>query len=146
MSNTRLTKLYRSVTDSPLRLPWAEMQAKLDVDPRDWVLHEYKAASGGEISQTLGAQAERIKAGKAGSANKNTCSYVYHVRSGNGRTEIETPHGITRTVRWSKGDTFAVPAWSTILHHASNEDDAYLFAFCDRPALKALSMYVADMG
>ncbi|KAJ9493832.1 hypothetical protein H2202_010687 [Exophiala xenobiotica] len=134
----------KPIHDSPLRFPWADMQAKLDDNPDDWARSEYETRSGGHISQTLGAHAERVRAGKTGVVPRNTCSHVYHVRSGNGMTVIQPPDGREQKVQWTSRDTFAVPAWSKITHHAAEGGDAYLFVLSDRPVLDALNMYVSD--
>lgn len=51
-------------------------------------LQHYRLESGNYISVTLGAHAERITAGKQSTARRDTCSYIYHVYAGSGRSEI----------------------------------------------------------
>lgn len=118
------------------------MQQRLNAEPGDWAGCNYKTSTGAYISKTLGALAERVNAGKTGGPPRESCSYVYHAVAGNGSTEIELSKGGTETVQWQQGDTFAVPAWSRVTHHASSDGDAYLFVLSDRPALDQLGMYV----
>ena len=120
------------------------MQKRLNAEPGDWARCHYKTSTGAYISKTLGAHAERVKSGKTGSTPRESCSYVYHAVAGNGSTEIEPSRGGTETVQWQQGDTFAVPAWSWVTHHASSDGDAYLFVLSDRPALDQLGMYVCE--
>ncbi len=129
---------------SPFRFPWADMKERLDSDDADWSRHIYFKDDGGYISKTLGAHAEKVKAGKKSEARRETLSYVYHVQSGSGRTEIELFSGEKKTVEWGKSDTFAVPAWSRISHEADGGQDAYLFVLSDMPIVESLDMYVKE--
>jgi gentisate 1,2-dioxygenase len=117
------------------------MQAKLDAEIGPWGLIHYRDASGNYISGTLGAHAEKVTASKESTPRRDTCSYIYHVRSGMGKSEITTASGDTKTVEWNAHDTFAVPAWSYIVHRANSGEDAYLFVLSDRPLLERLKMY-----
>lgn len=117
------------------------MKSKLDADGKDWSLQHYRNRSGGYISSTLGAHAERVKAGKSSNSRRDTCAYIYHAHIGSGKSEITTANGEKTTVIWQQNDTFAVPAWSRIVHHADEGQDAYLFVLSDRPLLEKLNMY-----
>ena len=120
------------------------MQKRLDAEPGGWARCEYKTSKGAYISKTLGAHAERVNAGKTGSPPRESCSYVYHAVVGNGSTEIELSRGGTETIQWQQRDTFAVPAWSRVTHHASADGDAYFFVLSDRPALDQLGMFISE--
>ena len=48
------------------------------------------------------------------------------------------------TVTWNKNDTFAVPAWSRIVHEADDGSDAYLFVINDRPLQERLGMFFVN--
>ena len=139
-----LTRDKRPVADSPLRYPWADMKLRLDDVQADYVMLDYKDATSGSgpISPTLGAMAIRITARKTARPQRDTCSYVLHVVAGSGTTELKGEH--TATIRWSKGDTFAIPAWSHIVHLPDAGENAYLFGLTDRPFLEGLSMYIQD--
>lgn len=127
--------------DSPLCFPWDEMKKQLDSDPSDWTLQHYRNRSGEYISTTLGAHAERLKAGTNSPAHRDTCAYIYHAHMGSGKSDITAANGEKTTVVWQANDTFAVPAWSQIVHHADGSEDAYLFVLSDRPLLERLNMY-----
>ncbi|OAP59251.1 hypothetical protein AYL99_06549 [Fonsecaea erecta] len=131
----------KPVSNSALRFPWEDMKARLDADSAPWALQHYQSPSGDFISSTLGAHAEKVQAGKQSMGKRDTCSYIYHVHSGHGQTEITTTSGATKMVRWGPHDTFAVPAWSRIVHTADGEQDCYLFVLSDRPLLVQLKMY-----
>lgn len=136
--------LNRPVNDSPLRYPWAIMKAALDGIPGDFASRDYNDATSGTgpISPTLGAMALRINAGTTVRPQRDTCSFVFHIIQGSGKTNISCLK--STTIQWSKGDTFAVPAWSHIIHDVNAGEDAYLFALTDRPLLDNLDMYILD--
>jgi gentisate 1,2-dioxygenase len=126
-----IRKSNRPVSHSTIRFPFAEMKKKLDTKPAPWALDHYYAASGGYISGTLGAHAEKVAAGQQSPARRDTCSYIYHVHAGAGKSEIVKCTGKSKTVRWEVHDTFCVPAWSRIVHTADGEQDSYLFVLSD---------------
>ena len=121
------------------------MKNKLDSQGTDWALEHYHDASGDYISGTLGGHAERVAAGKTSPMRRDTCAYIYHVHAGSGKSEITTANGEATTVTWQKHDTFAVPAWSRIVHEANTHEDAYFFVLSDRPLLEKLEMYAARL-
>jgi len=120
------------------------MKAKLDADSRDWCLHHYRDSHGNYVSATLSAHAERIKAGKRSESRRDTCAYIYHVREGSGTSDITTAAGENIKLCWQQHDTFAVPAWSRIVHESDAHADSYLFVLSDRPLLQALKMYSVE--
>jgi len=61
-------------------------------------------------------------------------STVYHVAEGGGFSVI---HG--QRFDWTEGDTFVVPAWAWH-EHASENGEAVLFSFSDRPILQAFAL------
>lgn len=91
------------------------------------------------LSRTVGAQAERVDRGCRSTASRESCSFVYHCFEGYGSTALRLANGELKTVEWSKGDTFAVPAWTEIVHKATER--SYLFAINDLPLLENLGMY-----
>ena len=124
-----------STTDSHLKYPWAEMQAKLDAHAGPFAEERYAhRRTGGHISKTLGAVVERLAAGTTAPKRRETSSSVYHVHSGTGFTTV----GET-TLHWESGDTIAIPAWMPFEHHATGA--TYLFRFDDKPMLDALGYY-----
>lgn len=120
---------------SALKYPWDEMQAALDALPGDFAARPYlHREHGGALSRIIGASAERLRAGAAAPARRETASMVYHVHSGRGATRIGDTH-----VAWQQGDTFCIPAWMPYRHAADAQ--AYLFRFDDRPLLDAIGAY-----
>lgn len=104
------------------------------------------------ISATLGAHAERLRAGHSSRWRRDTCSYIYHVHAGSGMSEITLWNGETKRVRWGPHDTFCVPGWSGVVHTADADvegeregnGDVYLFVLSDLPLLERLGMYRED--
>ena len=120
------------------------MKKRLDDTGSDWSMQTYHNPDQEYISLTLGAHAERIKAGTKSPPRRDTCAYIYHVQSGSGKSEITKSNGETKTVEWEKSDTFAVPAWSRIVHFPNDASDTYFFVLSDRPLLENLQMYAED--
>jgi gentisate 1,2-dioxygenase len=116
------------------------MKATLDSKPGPWALEHYRDASGNYISSTMGAHAERLEASQQSAPRRDTCSYIYHVKSGSGKSNITKANGESDTVEWEVHDTFAVPAWSRIVHTANPGEGVYLFVLSDRPLLERLNM------
>jgi gentisate 1,2-dioxygenase len=124
------------------KYPWAEMQPKLDAKPGAAVEERYHMrANGAEISATIGASAYRIDKGAKTSPARETASAVFHVYEGSGRTQVGDI-----TLNWKRGDSFAVPAWQTVVHENTGDERVYLFRFDDRPLMSALSALRADEG
>ena len=120
------------------------MKKRLDDSTGDWSMQTYHQSGEEYISATLGAHAERVKAGARSTSRRDTCAYIYHVQSGSGKSVVTKANGEVKTVTWEKNDTFAVPAWSLIDHSANDDSDAYFFVLSDRPLLESLQMYAKD--
>jgi gentisate 1,2-dioxygenase len=122
---------------SYLRYPWDEMQARLDKLPAAHAHLPYiHRRSGGPVSATIGASAERLDAGAKAEQRRETASSIYHVRAGRGHSAIGDA-----TIVWEPGDTIAVPAWMPYEHHNDGNTTAYLFRLDDVPLLQALGLY-----
>jgi len=122
--------------DSPIVFPWSKMQAKLDAAPGNWVSIPYLKSDGREVSRTLGGSAERLNAGQASPAVRETASSVYHIVEGSGYTEVDG-----KKIVWEQGDTFCIPTWHRYQHFASEAGTVYLYRFDDKPMLNALGFY-----
>lgn len=79
----------QDVDTHPTLFPWTTTQAALDEQKGDWAVYRYRgtpehgASHIGEVSKVIGAQAERIRAGKSsGDVRQETLSMVYHVVDG----------------------------------------------------------------
>jgi gentisate 1,2-dioxygenase len=133
----RFPSVEVSNANSNVRYPWSEMRARLDADPGPSAIRPYlQRTTGGPLSATIGAQAERVAPHAATPPRLSTASYVYTVIAGTGSTTV----GGT-TLAWAPGDTFCIPAWTTysLLNVAS--EPAYLVSFTDRPLLDNLAIY-----
>ncbi|KAI0126967.1 RmlC-like cupin domain-containing protein [Xylariales sp. AK1849] len=135
-----------STDDSDLKVPWSLVQSRLDSMEGSHATYHYQVGKEGakrSLSLTIGAQAERIDANTASTPIRESCSFVYHCYEGQGRTRLRLGDGTEKNISWSKGDTFAVPAWTERMHHATGER-SYLFAVDDLPLLTSLGMYRAE--
>jgi gentisate 1,2-dioxygenase len=88
----------------------------------------------------MGGQAERIDQNSKSPPIRESCSFVYHCFQGQGRTTLRLADGSVQDIEWSRGDTFAVPAWTERVHKVGGER-SYLFAVNDLPLLSNLGMY-----
>jgi gentisate 1,2-dioxygenase len=127
-----------AATDSHLKFPWAEMQARLDADPGPYASADYvHRHTGAPLSRVIGAAAERLSGRCSSPTRRETAGIVYHVYEGRGLTRVGGD-----LLEWQRGDTFCIPAWSAYRHEASR--DAYLFRYDDRPILEAIGAYRAE--
>ncbi|KAI8144073.1 RmlC-like cupin domain-containing protein [Fennellomyces sp. T-0311] len=131
--------------NSSLKFPWAPVQAALDsTGDASYASYTYKKPDGSPLSYIIGGEAERIGANSVSPQRRETCSKVFHVYGGSGYSEVEDGKGNKTILKWTKSDTFAVPAWSGITHHNEGTETAYLFAFNDKPLLDNLALYRAQ--
>ena len=130
-------------TGSNRKYPWSEMQLQLDALPGAAVEARYKQRSGGgEVGLTCGAGAYRIDPGASTPMQRETASAIIHVYDGEGQTVFADGTALT----WTRGDTFALPAWQTSRMENTGSQRAYLFRFDDRPLLSAIGAYRCDAG
>jgi gentisate 1,2-dioxygenase len=123
--------------DSRLLYPWAEMQRALDAQSGSFAAQRYvHRTTGGEISATIGAAAERVDRGTSAPRRRETASSIYHVYAGRGKTRIGN-----ESIAWERNDTFAIPAWFPFEHVNTGDETAYLFRYDDRPLLESMAVY-----
>jgi gentisate 1,2-dioxygenase len=124
-----------------MKFPWEAMQARLDRPGGDYTSVEYQLPTGKPVSTTIGAYATRVAAGKSSKPIQETASNIFQVHAGAGYTEVVSPNGDqTYTLKWSKGDSFAIPSWYRFQTFAEGED-AYLFSFSDKPMQVTLGFW-----
>jgi gentisate 1,2-dioxygenase len=124
--------------ESHLRYPWADMEARLEADDGPYAFAEYvHRNTGGALSRTIGAAAERIAGGASSPTRRETAGVVYHVYKGRGSTTVGTT-----SLHWEKGDTFCIPSWMPYRHEAAKS--TFLFRYDDRPVLEAIGAYRAE--
>lgn len=104
----------------------------------------YKRADGSPLSKIIGADAERIGPNASSPLRRETCSKVFHVYDGKGYSVIDYGKVNKKRLHWSRNDTFAVPAWSSVVHYCDSNEDAYLFSFSDKPLLENLGLYCEE--
>jgi gentisate 1,2-dioxygenase len=125
-----------------MKFPWVNAQSVLDKDKSSsYSSYVYKNADGSTLSKIIGAEAERIGLNASSPLRRETCSKVFHVYEGKGYSEIDDGKGNKKRLDWSRSDTFAVPAWSSVVHYCQGSEDAYLFSFSDKPLLENLGLY-----
>lgn len=127
--------------DCEWQFPWKDVAASFEAQSGPHRFHHYKLRNGQPLSETLGAQAERIEVGHSTEIHQETTSFIYHCYEGNGRTIITPQQGEQVTVEWASKDTWAVPAWSKIQHINEGSEPAYLFAINDRPWMTNLGLF-----
>ena len=124
-----------------IRFPWADVRAALGAlatvtDKADAVQLAYVNPETGESClPTLGFSAQQLRAGRDLSPRKRSASSVIHVIEGQGESIID---GVT--LKWSEGDTLAIPTHAVVTHRATGQD-AYLFHVDDAPMQRALGFY-----
>jgi gentisate 1,2-dioxygenase len=100
----------KDAASSELHFPWMDMERELMALPGPHRTVRYtskeQGKEGQDVSVRLGAQCEHLQAGARSSSARENASAVYHVIDGEGETSIGEV-----TIEWTKGDTFAIPAW-----------------------------------
>lgn len=130
--------------NSKQKFSWGAVQRALDSDlSAPYARYEYTKADGSPLSKIIGAEAERVASSQASPKRRETCSEVFHVYDGTGYSEITDDKGNTAVLNWTRSDTFAVPAWSWVVHH-SKVDNSYLFSFSDKPLVCNLGLYHSE--
>jgi gentisate 1,2-dioxygenase len=125
------------------QFPWEPVEKALREIKSDYARYEYKHADGHYLSKTLSAQAERLAPGCSSPESQETVSFMYHVVEGDGFSMIRTSgEDGSCKIEWSTKDTFAIPAWSSVIHTNASRDgnDAFLVAINDRPMVEALGL------
>lgn len=124
--------------------PWSETERALeaigndaDGSPSDGIVLEYTNPwTGGSVMPTIDCRILRLRPGFSGLPARTTASTILHVVRGEATVEVgETSFDL------DPKDVVAVPGWARYrLDNASGSDDAVLFAYSNRPALRALHL------
>ncbi|QKX58761.1 uncharacterized protein TRUGW13939_05888 [Talaromyces rugulosus] len=125
------------------QFPWESVEKALKEVKGGYARYDYKHADGRHLSRTLSAQAERLSPNRSSPEIQETVSFVYHVMGGDGFSVIRVPgENESRKIEWTTKDTFAIPAWSSVVHTNTSRDgkDAFLAAINDRPMVEALGL------
>lgn len=133
----------RLVNQCTSQFPWKPVEKALQDMGGEYARYDYRHDDGSHLSLTLSVQAERVGPGASSPASQETASFMYHVVDGQGHTTIQTPGSSqSHTIEWTTKDTFAVPAWSQIVHTNTSQDgnEAFLVAINDRPMVESLGL------
>jgi len=118
--------------EAPIAFRWEGTLAALDAAQVEAGTGEAVSVElGPEKLDTIGLHMLRIPQGRATAPLRTTANNIYAVVRGSGVTEIDG-----ETLRWSFGDTIAVPAWRPFLHRAA--EDAVLLRVTDEPVFARL--------
>jgi len=123
-------KISRVATTSPYRFTRDSMTKKLDAarpDPDG--LHGPAIVLEAPDMPTMQLTMERLTTGSNLRRQRSTANRVFVVLEGAGETTIGD-----KLLRWSRGDTFAVPTWNWFSHNAAA--DALLFCMSDEPLMR----------
>ncbi len=135
----------QSITERDVRyrVSWQEALTGLEragSDPFDGRVFRYPSVNGQpDTLPTMGCELAELSAGWHGGRHRHTHVVAYHVVEGSGETAVEDT-----VLRWSRGDTFLVPAWRWHAHSIADDGPARLFSINDRPALQALGLHRED--
>ena len=124
------------------RYPWVEVKAKLDefckvdqASPYDDVLLEYvNPVNGGPTLPSLRCAIQKLRSGFDGQRHRKTCSTVYYVVEGEGKTAFDDT-----SLNWKSRDVFVVPTWQWHKHKVG-AGGATLFSVTDAPLLEYLGL------
>jgi gentisate 1,2-dioxygenase len=98
------------------------------------MLEYINPTTGGSSLPTMSSYLQLLRSGEHTQAHRHTSSAVYHVAEGRGHSVIAG-----QRFDWEEGDTFVVPSWAAH-EHASEDGEAVLFSFTDRPLLEAFDL------
>jgi gentisate 1,2-dioxygenase len=90
--------------------------------------------SGASVLPTLSCGMHRLRAGRSTLPRQQTGNVIWVVFRGEGTSIVGG-----RRFDWSAGDTFVVPSWAPVEHHATTPAD--LFTLADTPVLRALGVH-----
>jgi len=97
-------------------------------------------ATGDYAMPTIATFMQLLPKGFDGERYRSTDATVFNIVEGSGYSMV----GEER-YDWVKRDTFVVPSWIPVSHHAPN-GDAVLFSFSDRPVQKKLGLWRESRG
>ncbi len=83
---------------------------------------------------TMATNMQLLPGGFTTDLYRSTDATVFSVVEGSGTSAV----GET-TLQWQKRDTFVIPGWQDVRHHAN--EDSYLFSFSDRPVQEKLGLW-----
>jgi gentisate 1,2-dioxygenase len=123
---------------SPYRFRAQDIKARLDAAPVDADgSHGPRIRLDAPEMPSMGLTVERLETGLSTTPHRSTANRVFVVMDGAGSTVVDGAE-----LTWHRGDTVAVPMWSTFHHRA--DSDATLFGVTDEPVMRSLGYYRED--
>jgi gentisate 1,2-dioxygenase len=131
----RYAPIVSRADSSPYRFTAQDIAARLDAAaPSPDGAHGPRITLPNPEMPSMGLTVERLSSGAATAPHRSNANRVFVVMEGRGSTTV----GDTE-LAWQRGDTVAVPTWSTFQHRA--DADALLFGVSDEPVMRALGYY-----
>ncbi|WP_372602977.1 cupin domain-containing protein [Actibacterium sp.] len=122
-----------------MRFPWSRTEAALRqmakyTDERPVELDYVNPENGSDVLPTMGFTAMMMNKGETARPPLVSSSAVFHVIKGKGKTMVDG-----QLIEWSAKDTFSVPVFAALDHHA--EEESFLIRVHDRPLQEKLGYY-----
>jgi gentisate 1,2-dioxygenase len=115
--------IERVTPDSPYRFTWEQTV------PDNEGFFGRRIVLDTSTMPTIGVYMQQLDSGFRTRPYRSTANVVYCPMQGSGTSVIDG-----ETIDWNYGDTFAVPCWKTVEHHAS--EDSVLFSMTDEPVMR----------
>nr|O24721.2 RecName: Full=1-hydroxy-2-naphthoate 1,2-dioxygenasee; AltName: Full=1-hydroxy-2-naphthoate-degrading enzyme; AltName: Full=1-hydroxy-2-naphthoic acid dioxygenase [Nocardioides sp. KP7]BAA31235.2 1-hydroxy-2-naphthoate dioxygenase [Nocardioides sp. KP7] len=127
----------------PIRYPWKEVNARLDVydldagTPYDGLALRYaNPVTGGPTMATMDCWVQRLAPGFDGKSHRRSSSAITYVISGSGTMVTED-----ETITFNRGDVISLPNWTNFRWTNDSEiEPVLLFSMHDIPALEAFGL------
>ncbi|NMR32356.1 MULTISPECIES: cupin domain-containing protein [Micrococcaceae] len=127
----------------PIRYPWAEAKARLDLydlsagNEFDGLALRYaNPVTGGPTMPTMDCWVQRLAPGFDGRTHRRSSSAITYVISGSGTMQTDT-----ETITFSAGDVITLPNWTNFRWtNDSATEPVQLFSMHDIPALQAFGL------
>jgi gentisate 1,2-dioxygenase len=121
--------------DSPFRFSRDSIRRSLDqARPDAEGFHGRRIVLEAPDIPVMGLAMERLEAGSKTRAQRSTPNHVFQVCEGRGTSLIDGAPFV-----WTRGDTFVVPGWHKVEHHAAT--DSVLFDLSDEPLMRFSKYY-----
>lgn len=102
--------------------------------------------TGQHAMATMGTFVQLLPKGLNTSAYRSTDATVFVPIEGRGRSIVSTQSGSDFIIEWGRRDIFILPSWHWVRHEVTDDADAVLFSFSDRPIQEALHLFREDRG
>jgi gentisate 1,2-dioxygenase len=130
-----------------LRFPWQATRTALlellrAVGPSAAEVHYVNPETGDSCLPIMGITASLVGPGHVVRPPPRSCSALYHVVEGTGRSSVDTSRFV-----WGPGDTFSAPSCAAIEHEvATDREPAFLLRIDDEPLQRKLGLFSERLG